>query len=174
MWGFLFAVPSFYWALGGTAGASSTISPSLVQLVRDGDPGFVTVLWVTGALKIVGALLGLALARRRPWGRHTNRLLQLAAWGAAVLLAWHGALFVVQGLLVQAHIIELAPELVPVSRWYTYLWGPWFVAGGVAFALAARAHLAGLAGCRGAVIAGAVGAVGALALSVAALIAGVG
>jgi hypothetical protein len=27
VWGFVFAVPSFYWALGGLTGASSTLTP---------------------------------------------------------------------------------------------------------------------------------------------------
>ncbi|MEX2983731.1 DUF3995 domain-containing protein [Streptomyces sp. C36] len=173
-WGFAFAVPSFYWAVGGLAGAESTIAPALVKLVRERDTGFVTVLWVTGVLKVVGGLLGLALIRDRVGKRGPNRLLQLMAWGAAVLLVWHGALFVLQGLLVETHVVGLDPELRPVSRWYTYLWGPWFVAGGVAFALAARAHVRKVADRRDATAAGVVGGVGALVLSVVALVAGIG
>ena len=170
----MFAVPSFYWAIGGLAWASSTISPSLVQLAQERNPGFIAVLWATGVLKVVGGMLGLALVHRRVWGRGMSRLLQLMAWGAGVLLVWHGVLFVGQGLLVQAHIIKLAPELAPISRWYTYLWGPWFVAGGVAFMFAARTHLSGVAERRDAAIAGMVGGLGALALSTTALIAGIG
>lgn len=174
VWGFVFAVPSFYWAMGGLAGASSTISPSLVKLAQERDPGFIAVLWVTGALKVVGGVLGLTLVHGRARGRGMDRLVQLMAWGAGVLLVWHGALFVGQGLLVQTHTVKVASELLPVSRWYTCLWGPWFVAGGGAFMLAARAHLSGATDRRDAVIAGAVGGLGALALSAAALIAGVG
>ncbi|GAA4204738.1 hypothetical protein GCM10022252_64180 [Streptosporangium oxazolinicum] len=174
MWGFVFAVPSFYWAMGGLAGTASTISPSLVKLAQEQNPGFLAVLWVTGVLKVVGGLLGLALVRRRAWGRGVECLLQLMAWGAGVLLVWHGALFVGQGLLVQAHVIELAPEMLSISRWYTYLWGPWFVCGGIAFIVAARARLSTMADRRGATIAGMVGGLGALALSAASLIAGIG
>ncbi|WP_223198797.1 DUF3995 domain-containing protein [Solihabitans fulvus] len=173
VWGFAFAVPSFYWALGGVTGASSTVAPALVQLARDRDPAFLTVLWVTGALKVVGGLLGLALARRRAWGLGMSRLLQFLAWGAGVLLVWHGALFVGQGLLMQAHVIDLDPALQPINRWYTYLWGPWFLAGGVALVLAARARF-DRTDRRGATIAGAVGGLGALLLSAAALVLGVG
>ncbi|GLY66070.1 DUF3995 domain-containing protein [Amycolatopsis taiwanensis] len=176
-WGLAFAVPSFYWALGGLAGASSTIAPSLVELARERDPGFVAILWITGALKFFGGLLGLALVSRRPWGRGINRLLQFLAWGGAVLLTWHGGLFVVQGLLVETHLRDLDPGLRSVSRWYTYLWGPWFIAGGLAFLLAARARLlAGISpsdrrGLRGAAL---LGGFGALVLSVGATVAGVG
>ncbi|MFS1302153.1 DUF3995 domain-containing protein [Streptosporangium longisporum] len=174
VWGFVFAVPSFYWAMGGMGGVESTISPQLVELARRQDPGLIAVVWATGVLKVVGGVLGLALVRRRPWGRTANCLLQLMAWGAGVLLAWHGALFVVQGLLVQAGLIEVNPESVPVLRWYTYLWGPWFVAGGVAFMLAARAHLGTVADRRYPRMAGVAGGLGALVLSVVALVTGIG
>jgi hypothetical protein len=174
VWGFVFAVPSFYWAMGGLTGASSTLAPSLIEMARERDPGFIAVLWVTGALKVVGALLGLALVHRHVWGRGMNCLLQLMAWGAGVLLVWHGVEFVGHGLLVQTHAIDIDPDLRSVSRWYTYLWGPWFVAGGIAFVLAARTHLSGVADHRDATIAGMVGGLGALALSATALIAGIG
>ncbi|WP_433251192.1 DUF3995 domain-containing protein [Streptosporangium sp. CA-135522] len=171
-WGFLFALPSFYWALGGTAGATTTLAPPLVKLAQDRVTWFLVVLWVTGVLKVVGGAVGLALVRR--WGVGMSRLLQFAAWGAGVLLLWHGGLFVVQGLLLQAGDTELPQELLPVIRWYTYLWGPWFMAGGLLFLVAARVHLRGLADRRGAVIAGVIGGSGALALSVAMLILGIG
>ncbi|MGA5823218.1 DUF3995 domain-containing protein [Kitasatospora sp. NPDC094028] len=177
VWGFSFAVPSFYWALGGTALASSTVSPSLVRLMEEHDAGFVAVLWITGLLKAVGGVLGLALVGGRGWGRRqrwADRVLQLMAWGAAVLLVWHGALFVGQGLLTQAGVVHVDADAQSVSRWYTYLWGPWFVAGGVAFLLAGRSHLRRAVDRRDAARAGRLGALGALGLSVAALIGGIG
>ncbi|GAA4222790.1 hypothetical protein GCM10023075_14550 [Streptosporangium album] len=169
----MFALPSFYWALGGTAGAATTISPSLVALVENRVTWFLVTLWVTGALKVVGGVLGLALVRR---GRGTgmDRLLQFAAWGAGVLLLWHGGLFVANGLLVKPGDPGMTAEILQVLRWYTYLWGPWFMAGGLLFIAAARIHLRGLPGRRGAVIAGAIGGTGALGLSVAMTVMGIG
>jgi hypothetical protein len=64
-----------------------------------------------GALKLAGALLGSALARRRQSGRWPGRVLQFLAWGAGVLLIWHGVLFVGDGLLVQAHVPAMSPDL---------------------------------------------------------------
>ncbi|MGW4823086.1 DUF3995 domain-containing protein [Streptomyces sp. NPDC004227] len=55
------------------------------------DPGFIAVVWITGALKIAGALFSLSLVR--PWGRVVPRPLMLTAgWGGAALLTVHGAL----------------------------------------------------------------------------------
>lgn len=68
VWGFVSAVPSFYWAMGGLAGAASTISPSLVKLAQDRNPGFVAVLWLTGVLKVVGGVV-----RGRRHRRHDRR-----------------------------------------------------------------------------------------------------
>jgi hypothetical protein len=173
-WGFLFALPSFYWGLGGTVGATTTISPSLVELVENRVTWFLVTLWVTGALKVVGGVLGLALVRPG-WGTGMNRLLQFAAWGAGVLLLWHGGLFVVSGLLAQSGDARIAEETLQVLRWYTYLWGPWFMAGGLLFIAAARIHLRGMPdpyARRSAVIAGAIGGIGALGLSVAMMVMG--
>jgi hypothetical protein len=142
-------------------------------LVEEQVTWFVITLWVTGLLKVVGGRLGLALARGVR-GRAVSPLLQFAAWGAGVLLFWHGALFVAQGVLVGTGSGVLAPDLLPVSRWYTYLWGPWFMAGGVLFALAALFDLDHVPDRRRGAVTGAVGGMGALGLSMAMLAAGIG
>jgi len=123
VWGLFFALPSFLWALGGTAGAQTTVSPSLVTLAQERVTWFVVVLWVTGVLKLIGALVGLGLTRR--WGTATGRGLVCCGWGAAVLLVWHGLLFVIGGVLVESGVIAIDPALRSISRWYLYLWGPW-------------------------------------------------
>ncbi|MGI5241277.1 DUF3995 domain-containing protein [Dactylosporangium sp. CA-139066] len=171
-WGVLFAVPSLFWALGNDFGASTTVSPSLVELAQDGVAWFLAVLWATVVLKLVAAAIGLGLTRS--WGPAAGRLLVCCGWGAGVLLAWHGLLFIVQGLLVEAGAVAIDPALRGISRWYLYLWGPWFLLGGLAFAAAARRYVRRSPDGRATRIAGLVGAGGALALSAAALVSGLG
>ncbi|MFD8980453.1 DUF3995 domain-containing protein [Streptomyces sp. NPDC059564] len=171
-WGFLFAVPSFLWASGGTFGARSTVAPSLIKLADDRVPWFLAVLWVTGFLKLFGALIGIGLTRRR--GTWTGRLLVFCGGGAAVLLVWHGCLFVVHGVLVEAGARAVAPDLAGLTRWYLYLWGPWFIAGGLAFAAAATRYVRRHDGGREVRLYGLVGAVGALFLSLASMLTGIG
>ncbi|GHF28225.1 hypothetical protein GCM10010218_06670 [Streptomyces mashuensis] len=172
-WGVLFAVPSFVWASGSTFGAQSTVSPSLVRLARDGVPWFLAVLVVTGVLKLFGALVGIGLTR--PRGSRVSRLLVFCGGGAAVLLAWHGGLFVVHGVLAEAGAVPVEPDLAGLTRWYLYLWGPWFVAGGLAFAAATALYVRHGAGDRRTLrFLGAVGAFGSLALSVASTATGIG
>ncbi|WP_369368521.1 DUF3995 domain-containing protein [Streptomyces sp. CG4] len=171
-WGLLFAVPSFAWAMGTTFGARTTVSPSLVKLADDRVAWFVAVLCVTGLLKIFGALIGIGLTHRR--GRWIGRLMVLCGGGAAVLLVWHGCLFVAHGVLIEAGIRSVAPDLAGLTRWYLYLWGPWFIVGGLAFAAATTRYVRRL-GARGEVrLYGALGALGALLLSSASMITGIG
>ena len=61
-----YAVVSFYWAFGGTAGVG-TLGGRLEELGRSGDPAVLWLAGVAGVLKVAGAVLALALVR--PWGR---------------------------------------------------------------------------------------------------------
>ncbi|MFG3115573.1 DUF3995 domain-containing protein [Streptomyces sp. NPDC048197] len=172
VWGLLFAVPSFAWAMGMTFGARTTVSPSLVKLADDRVAWFVAVLWVTGLLKVVGALIGIGLTRRR--GGRIGRLMVFCGGGAAVLLVWHGCLFVAHGMLVELGIGSVAPDLAGLTRWYLCLWGPWFIVGGLAFAAATTRHVRRLDASGELRRYGAVGALGALLLSLASMITGIG
>ncbi|MEY9858833.1 hypothetical protein ABH935_004456 [Catenulispora sp. GAS73] len=138
-WGVLFAVPSFIWATGHTAGATSTVSPTLVAKVRDGETGFLVVLWLSGFLKLFASAVGAMLAR--PRGPRTGRFAVFCGAGAAVLLAGHGLLFVIGGALVESGAVHGKPDVVVLLRWYLYLWGPYFFAGGVAFGMATLWYL---------------------------------
>lgn len=73
----LSAVPSFYWALGGTAGLA-TVGGTVEELARARDPAGMALGIGAGALKLAGGLLALA----RPWGRAVPRRLLGAAWAA--------------------------------------------------------------------------------------------
>jgi Protein of unknown function (DUF3995) len=58
----LSAVPSFYWALGGTAGLD-TVGGAIEELGRTRDPAGVGLGIGAGVLKVAGGLLALALVR---------------------------------------------------------------------------------------------------------------
>ncbi len=104
----LYAVVSFYWALGGSAGVD-TLGGSLEELARDGDP---VVLWLAGAagvLKVAGAVLALALVR--PWG---------------------------QGALVLAGAVDVSGPVDRTALWWhVAVWDLWFLVWGVLLGLAA-------------------------------------
>ena len=102
----VYAVVSFYWALGGTAGVG-TLGGRLEELARAGDPAVLWLAGIAGVLKVGGAVLALALVR--PWGRVVPRRALLgAAWAGAVVLVGYGSLYVVGGALVLAGVVEVA------------------------------------------------------------------
>jgi hypothetical protein len=88
----LSAVPSFYWAAGGTIGLD-TVGGAIEDLAHARDPAGVALGIGAGVLKVAGGLLALALVP--PWGQLVPRRLLLGvAWAAGVVLTAYGGLLV--------------------------------------------------------------------------------
>lgn len=138
-WSVSFAVPSLYWAAGGTLGAG-TIGPAVEGPSLAREPTFVAILWVTAVAKLLGGLLGLMLAgqllRAVP-----HRMTALAGWTVAALLLLYGAANAVQHVLMAAGVVAVPDGIGRHAlRWHLLLWDPVWLAGGVLFALAALHH----------------------------------
>jgi hypothetical protein len=132
----LYAVPSFYWALGGTAGLD-TVGGEIEQLGRSRDPAGVALGLGAGVLKVAGGLLALVLVR--PWGRAIPRRLLLgAAWAASTVLTAYGGLLVAVGALVLTGLVSPSgPVDRTALRWHVLLWDLWFLVWGLLLAVAA-------------------------------------
>lgn len=137
LWAFVFAAMSFYWAAGGLVGVD-TLGSVITRLAR--DPGFVAVVWLTGALKVVGGVFALALVQR--WGRMLPRwLLLVGAWAAGVGMAIYGAVPLVVNGLMLARLLRVADAVEWTAIWWHFLlWDPWWLLGGVLFILAASQY----------------------------------
>lgn len=135
-WALLFAAMSFFWALGGTLGLE-TLGNELEREARARDPDTIVLVWVTGLLKLVGAVLALALVQ--PWGRRLpRRLLLIPAWAVGLgLLAYALANFIQHGLM-KAGAID-TPEALgsDAVTWHLAFWDPFWLLGGVLFTAAA-------------------------------------
>ncbi|SCF03555.1 Protein of unknown function (DUF3995) [Micromonospora viridifaciens] len=136
VWSLLFAALSFYWAAGGLVGAG-TIGPAVEGPALAREPAFVAVLWATALLKVVAALLALALLRQLPrWA--PRWLLLLAGWGAAGLLSLYALANLAQHLLIVAGVVEVPAGLGRAALpWHLLLWDPIWLAGGLLFTLTA-------------------------------------
>ncbi|MFC5144724.1 hypothetical protein [Streptomyces aureoversilis] len=77
-------------------------------------------------------------------------------------------------MLVGAGAVSVEPDLLGLTRWYLCLWGPWFIAGGLAFAAATAQYVRRHDAMREMRLYGAVGALGALLLSLASTATGIG
>jgi hypothetical protein len=129
-------VPSFYWALGGTAGLD-TVGGAIEELARTRDPAGIALGLGAGVLKVAGGLLALALVR--PWGRAIpRRLLGGVAWSASVVLTCYGGLLVAVGAMVLTGLISPAgPVDRTALRWHVLLWDLWFLVWGLLLGVAA-------------------------------------
>jgi Protein of unknown function (DUF3995) len=132
----LYAVPSFYWGLGGTAGLD-TVGGAIEELARTRDPASVALGIGAGVLKVAGGLLALALIR--PWGRAIpRRLLVGAAWAASMVLTAYGGLLVAVGALVLTGLISTSSPVGRTAlRWHVLLWDLWFLVWGLVLGVAA-------------------------------------
>jgi hypothetical protein len=132
----LSAVPSFYWALGGTVGLD-TVGGAIEELARTRDPAGVALGIGAGVLKVAGALLALALVR--PWGRAVPRRLLLVVVGVAsvVLTAYGGLLVAVGALVLTGGVSPSGPVDRTALRWHAMLWDLWFLVWGLLLGVAA-------------------------------------
>ena len=133
-WSLLFALMSFYWALGGQLGLN-TLSAGIRALAH--DPGFVAIVWLTGIAKVIGGLFALTLVR--PWAHWLPPIWKLAlAWiGGAGLALYGGVNLIVEWLVIGGVIQMNGLEVTEGIRWHAWLWDPWWLLGGVLFLLAA-------------------------------------
>ncbi|MFD0717640.1 DUF3995 domain-containing protein [Paenibacillus sp. GCM10027626] len=60
VWSLLFAGLSFYWALGGMFGVKS-LGGSIYEMALNPSPSFLAIVWMTGVIKVIGAVLLLML-----------------------------------------------------------------------------------------------------------------
>lgn len=136
-WAVAFAAQSFYYAVGGTAGAE-TWPRAIAEPVLARDPGWIPVMWGTGAAKLLAGALALALVR--PWGRSLpRRVLRATGWGAGGLLLLYGAANLVQHGLMVAGVVAIPDGLgATAARWHLFFWDPWWMLGGGLLLAAAR------------------------------------
>ncbi|HEU5348830.1 MAG TPA: DUF3995 domain-containing protein [Ktedonobacterales bacterium] len=133
-WAMLFALMSFYWALGGDFGVN-TLGSGVQSLAH--DPGFIAVVWLTGIAKVLGGLFALTLVR--PWMLWLPPTWKLAlAWLAGIALALYGGIqLIIEGLVLSGVVLVSGQVDWEGLRWHVWLWDPWWLLGGILFLLAA-------------------------------------
>jgi len=134
-WGLVFGGISFYWALGGILG-SDTVGSSVEQMATANGHA---ALWITGFMKVLGAVLALALVQ--PWGWRLPRpLLLVLGWGAAAVLTLYGGVNVAGEALTASGLIRPGTVDWKSLLWHLYVWDMSFLVWGVLFGLAAWYH----------------------------------
>lgn len=128
--GLLYGAVSAYWGLGGTA-LLDTVGGSLEQGGRAGDLTVVLALWAAVILKLVAAVLPLAVIYRLG-GVGWQRLAKTVVWIEAAVLVVYGLVLTIVGLAVQFGVIDASASADHRAlAWHAYLWDPWFLVWGL-------------------------------------------
>ncbi|GAA1121446.1 DUF3995 domain-containing protein [Kitasatospora arboriphila] len=125
-WAVLFSAVHLYWLLGGRVGLPAGLS------VRDNLPLLVIDIL---AVPLCAAAAVPALATVRPWGRRLpGRLTTVGLWATTALLLLHAAPSVPDWAALAVGARTTA-DLDPMNRFATLLYEPFFMTGGLLFAL---------------------------------------
>jgi len=135
--GVLYAALSAYWGSGGHA-LLSTIGGTLAREGRAGNPGLLAIVWLTVTLKLVAVGAGLTAVVSHRWiAAARRRIARRVAWAAAIILTLYGGVLTITGLLVQSGAVHASASADHRAlRWHALVWDPWFLAWGVALAVA--------------------------------------
>jgi hypothetical protein len=130
LWSFVFAFISLYWAAGGTVGVA-TLGDDINSLKN--DSWFITLVWLTGFLKILAGFIALSFTRL-PKMRNMQKLLTIAAWGIGVMLTLYGgANLAVRAAMRIGWIPTPQTMHSTAAYWHLVLWDPLWLLGGVLF-----------------------------------------
>lgn len=135
IWTVVFAGMSFYWAMGGLLGLKS-LGGSIYEMSQDPSPSFVTIVWLTGFLKLLGLiLLSLLLVQ---WNKQImSGLLYYATRIAGVFLFLYGLLNFITITMSALGILEFDLDSY-ATFWRLVFWEPFWMVGGVFYFFAVR------------------------------------
>lgn len=135
-WAIVFAVPHLYWATGRTEGLGTALN---ADVVRDAGVGMAVSCGAIALFCLCGAAAALGTAHDWPerFGRRVRRALVGLTWFGAVLLITRSVdIYVVFTLAltgVQHVPAAQQADFVHLSRWFMFLYLPWFTLGAIAW-----------------------------------------
>lgn len=130
MWTILFAGMSFYWAMGGMIGVRS-LGSAIYEQSLNPDPSFITIVWVTGFIKLLGAVLLLLLLVnwRNSWIR---TILYFITKISGILLFLYGLLNFITITLSAVEILDFELDRY-ATFWRLLFWEPYWMIGGILY-----------------------------------------
>ncbi|ONK21122.1 hypothetical protein BLX87_23730 [Bacillus sp. VT-16-64] len=128
LWTVLFAGMSFYWAMGGMNGVKS-LGGAIYEQALHPDPAFIIVVWITGFIKLLGAILLLMLLVnwRNSW---IKKVLYFIIKSAGILLFVYGLVNFITIALHALGILDLELDRY-ATFWRLLFWEPYWMAGGL-------------------------------------------
>lgn len=127
-WSILFAGISFYWAMGGMIGVRS-LGGQIYAMALNPEPSFILIVWITGYIKLFGAVLLLMLLRNWKSSR-LKMTLYLITKTAGIFLFLYGLLNCITISLSMIDILDFKIEKY-AAYWRLFFWEPYWMLGGI-------------------------------------------
>ncbi|MCJ8013223.1 DUF3995 domain-containing protein [Paenibacillus sp. KQZ6P-2] len=134
-WSLLFAVMSFYWAAGGMIGVES-LGGEIYKKAMERDPAFISVVWVTGVVKLGGAIL-LLLLLKTSINKKIRKMLSLFCIVAGVFMILYGLGNFTTISLAGLNVLHFDMSAYAI-KWRLIIWEPFWMIGGILYVLAGR------------------------------------
>ncbi|MDR4886012.1 DUF3995 domain-containing protein [Fredinandcohnia sp. QZ13] len=128
VWTVIFAGMSFYWAAGGMVGVRS-LGGAVYDMAINPNPSFINIVWLTGFIKLLGAILLLMLFVQ--WRNPIiTRMLYYITKVVGVLIFLYGLLNFITILMSVFDILDFDLDSY-ATFWRLVFWEPFWMAGGV-------------------------------------------
>lgn len=130
IWTILFSGLSFYWAMGGMFGVRS-LGGAIYEMALNPAPSFVKIVWITGFIKLLGAVLLMMLLMkwRKSW---IQTSLYLITKVCGLLLFLYGLFNFITISLSAMDVLNLELERY-ATFWRLVFWEPYWMVGGILY-----------------------------------------
>lgn len=128
-WTLLFALMSFYWAAGGMLGVKS-LGGQIYQMALNRDPGFIPIVWATGAVKLGGVFLLLWLLRSKGSRAKVSRWLSYICMAAGIFMILYGGGNFITISLAAMNVLDFDLDTY-ATTWRLLFWEPFWIVGGI-------------------------------------------
>lgn len=146
IWTLIFAGMSFYWAAGGMIGVRS-LGGEIYQKALNQDPSFIPIVWATGVVKLLGAVI-LWIAARNIGPALFVKWMVVVCIIAGIFMILYGILNFITISLAALGVLDFNLDAYAI-RWRLIFWEPFWVLGGIFYlmtGLKSRDYCAGAAG----------------------------
>lgn len=128
IWTILFACISFYWAMGGMLGVRS-LGGAIYEMALHPTPSFITIVWITGFIKLLGAIMLIMLLVK--WKNpQIHTILYFLTKTAGILLFFYGLLNFITYVLNAVGFLSYDLDNYTLF-WRIVLWEPYWMIGGI-------------------------------------------
>lgn len=128
IWAILFAGMSFYWAMGGMFGVKS-LGGAIYEQALNPEPSFIAIVWITGFIKLFGAVLLIILLIKWENSR-IQKILYFITKFSGLFLFLYGLFNFITIACSSIGVLNLELDRYSIF-WRLVFWEPYWMIGGI-------------------------------------------